>query len=99
MRAFLSPSHHLLSLLLFLVTLALALLVPPAAAGRGFGVSARASAHTAIPKRLLREEATAERKEDEEPPPPSFLEEVCAGDVGALWRPVESMKRIGLGGA
>lgn len=66
-------------LLLLLTTLVLALLVPPAAAGRGFGVSARGNVHTAIPKRLLRDEAGAAgsaEDEEEEPPPPSFLEEV-----------------------
>lgn len=95
MRAF-PPSL----LVLLLAALALVLLVPPAAAGRGFGVSARGSVHTAIPKRLLREGVGSEdggaEEEDEEPAPPSFLEEVraCVPAVLDLHQSIQSITRL-----
>lgn len=72
---------HFLSLLL---ALAAFVPLPPAAEAGGFGVSTKASAHTAIPKRLLRDEGAGAEEEEEEPAPPSFLEEVRDACVSAV---------------
>ena len=80
-RAVLLPQRPLPLVLLLVLVLAVALaLLVPAVEG-GFGVSARASAQTAIPKRLLRDDDAAAagkeaEEEEREPAPPSFLEEV-----------------------